>query len=268
MNIILDKCYLLGASPSSISELISKHCLMMSESLFLEILTSNDKDHIKKCFGKFPQKENPVDLVPSPGNLIYFEKTHHKPSTPLKNRVLNIRYEFNPHLRGTDYKKIIKNVEIPLEKWKQNISQKTVRFSQKATMVSGWFPELKDKNQISEDEMNAVMKKISEDDDFIKNIYFTLQKEIFKNEGEKWPDSRIINKDWAIFRYLQFHLIGALDYIWRHGQKEKEPSKKLINACIDLEYCILGSLTDALATHDKIMKKFYKIVCPEKTLIN
>jgi len=268
MNIIIDKCFLFGTSPKSISELLSKHRLMMPESLFLEILTSDDENHIKKCFEKFPQKENPVDLLPSPGNLMYFEKTNHKPCTPIENCILNIRYEFNPNLRGEGYKKIVKKVEVSLDEWKQNISQETAGFAQVATTVIGWFPELKEKKKISNNEMNAAMKKVSEDESFIKNVYSVLQKEILKNEGEEWPNPQIINKEWAIFRYLQFHLIGSLDYVWRYGKHEKETSKRLVNALLDIEYCILGSLADALATRDKTMENFYKTVCPEKILIN
>ena len=99
MDIILDKSYLLGSTKGAISELLSKGQVMMAESLFLEILTSDDEGHINKCFKKFPQKENPVDLLPSSGNLMYFEKTNHCPSTPLQGHVLKKRYEFNPLLQ-------------------------------------------------------------------------------------------------------------------------------------------------------------------------
>lgn len=267
MNIILDKSYLLGSTYNSILELLSKGRLMMLESLFLEILTADEESDINKCFKKFPQRENPIDLLPHSGNLMYFEKTYHRPSVPLKDHVLKIKYEFNPCLRGNDYREIIKNVENALKEWKQDTSDRTYGFIQKATSVQYWFPELKDKKSISKQETATAMKRVSEDDKFIQNIYSELRKGILKNENEEWPEPKIINKDWAIFRYLQFHLIFALDYIWRHGLKEKEKSKKDTNAYIDIDYCILGSLADALATRDKIMGDFYRIVCPEKILI-
>lgn len=268
VNIILDKSYLLGSTHSSILELLSRGRLMMSESLFLEILTADYESDINKCFKKIPQRENPIDLLPSSGNLMYFEKTHHRPSTPLREHVLKIRYEFNPNLRGDNYGEIIRNVEDPLEEWNQDISGRTYGFMQKATSVQYWFPELKNKKLISKEEMEVAMRKVAEDNKFIQNIYAELRKGILKNENEEWPEPKIVNKDWAIFRYLQFHLVFALDYIWRYGPKEKDKSKKDVNMYIDIDYCILGSLADALATRDKIMGDFYKLVCPEKILIN
>lgn len=264
MNIILDKSYLVGAPAKSINDLLSKHRLMMSETLFLEILTSGDESHIQKCFGKFPQKENPVYLLPHSGNLMRFEKTSHKCSTPLEDRILDIRYEFNPNLRSGHHGLIIRKVAVPLEEWKKNASASASGFTQKAETVCDWFPELKDKTNISEEEKNKAIQKTSADINCVREVYSKLQEGILKNEGEKWPSAEIIDKEWALFRYVQFHLIGTLDLFWRHTSKEE----KIVNAYLDMDYCILGSLTDGLATRDKVVEKFYRSVCPENILIN
>ena len=265
MNIVIDKSYLIGADSKSINEILSQHRLMMSDNLFNEILTSDNDSHIRKCFSKFPQKENPVDLLPSSGNLIYFEKTYHKSSVPLENHILDKRYEFNSGLCEDRSAILIKeNVQNTLDEWESTTAQGAIGFAEKASTVCGWLPELKGKENISEKEKNSTIRKISEDVEFIRNVYSSLQKEILKNEKEEWPVPEIINKEWALFRYIQFHLIGTFDLFIRQTQQKK----KIFNAYIDMDYCILGSLVNGLATRDKTIMKFYKSICPEKVLFN
>jgi hypothetical protein len=215
MNIILDKSYLIGASRKLISNLFCQYQLMMPETLFLEILTSDDKSQIKKCFSKFPKKENPIALLPSSGNLIYYEKVNHSPSTPLQNRVLDIKYKFNSDLCCDKYERIIENVEESLDEWIKFTAERADGFAKKAETVPDWFPELKNKTCISKEMINEAMQKIGNDTNFVRDVYTIIQKEIFKNGREEWPTADKIDKNWALFRYIQFHLIGTLDFFIR-----------------------------------------------------
>jgi len=45
-------------------------------------------------------------------------------------------------------------------------------------------------------------------------------------------------------------------------------TKRLENEFLDIDYCIIGTLSDGLATRDKTMAKFYNLICPEKALIS
>ena len=264
MNLIIDKNYLIGASKDKINKLLSEHTIFMSDTLFMEILTADNESHIKKCFCKFPQSENPITLLQNASSLLSFERKNHKPCGVIENYIWDIRYEFNPDLQNDRYNIIVKHVEQPIKEFKEKLSKKALGFSQKAFTVSGWFPELKDKAKITKKEKDAAIKKVAEDLNFIRKVYAKIQKGIFENENEQWPNPKAINKDWALFRYFQFHLMGTLELFWRQTQD----NKKIMNAYLDMDYCILGSIADGIVTRDNTMAYFFRMACPEKIVLN
>jgi len=77
--IILDKSFLQGTKTSRIQELAAAHRLVVSDALFYELLTAPEPGRTR-CFAKFPQTENPVDLVNHIGTMMRIEIDTHLPS--------------------------------------------------------------------------------------------------------------------------------------------------------------------------------------------
>jgi hypothetical protein len=63
-------------------------------------------------------------------------------------------------------------------------------------------------------------------------------------------------------------LLGSLDYFKRYGvEKQALKSRRMENEYLDLEYCFVGILVGALATHDKEMAARFTALCPEGVLV-
>lgn len=73
--VVLDKSYLEGASSLAIGELCNSCAVLMIDTLFMELLTTSDKHFQAVCFRKFPQRENPVELIEGTSALLQYERT-------------------------------------------------------------------------------------------------------------------------------------------------------------------------------------------------
>ena len=101
-HIVLDKSYLQGASPDKIISLCDEHTVMMPDVLFYE-LTTTKEDSMRDCFNKFPNRDNPVELIPNIGSLLKYEWEMHKSCVPLYERRERITFRFNRRLREGRY---------------------------------------------------------------------------------------------------------------------------------------------------------------------
>ncbi len=268
MNLVLDKSYLQGSSKNEIHQMCSQHQLVMPEVLFLEILTTKTENMVK-CFRKFPGIENPVALVPNVGSLIRYETEKNRPCSPIETQFLKIRYVFNERLAKNQFDFTEEQKE-SLEEWEESANEGTEGFIEKAIVTDGWFPILRGYTPgQSPNPITDAMDMVATDLDFVRKIYDQLRDEIYETHKVLWPEPQRIDKKWILLRYLQVHLLAALEYIRKYGKESPHMiSKRLENEYLDIDYCIIGTISDGLATRDTTMAKFYNLVCPEKALIS
>jgi hypothetical protein len=222
-----------------------------------------------KCFKKFPEIENPVALVPNVGSLIRYETEKNRPCSPIETQFLKIRYVFNERLAKNqfDFTEEQKN---SLKEWKESTNEGTAGFIEKATVTDGWFTGLS--SYIPGQPPNLVtdaMDLVATNFDFVRKVYGQLRDEVYETYKSLWPEPQCIDKEWILFRYLQVHLLAALEYIRKYGKESQAMiTKRLENEYLDIDYCIIGTLSDGLATRDATMAKFYNLLCPKKALIS
>ena len=267
MYLVLDKSFLQGSSKEGIHQLCLNYSLIMPEVLFLEILTK--EEDISKCFKKFPPIENPVHLVRNVGWLIRYEVINNQPCTPLEKVFLRTGpYVFNPDLTKGQFN-FTETQRRGLEEWEGYTLGATQSFVEKSVTIDYWFPDLREyvpggPSQIVED----AMLKVARNKDLIITIYSQLRDGVYKKQNVLWPEPSEIDQNWILFRYLQVHLLAAIEYVRRYGNKVRHTvSKRLINDRLDIDYIIVGCLADGLATADKTMGRFYNLLCPGKKLI-
>jgi hypothetical protein len=268
MNLVLDKSYLQGSSKNVIHQMCSQHQLIMPEVLFLEILTTRSENMVK-CFNKFPQIENPVALVPNVGSLIRYEIVKDSPCSPIDTQFLKICFVFNERLAKRQFF-FTEGQKESLKKWKALTKERVGDFIEKAIVTDGWFPELSGyKPGESPDLITAAMDVVATDIDFLREIYSHLRDEFHETYKALLPEPHRIDKDWILLRYLQVHLLAAVEYIRKYGKESQTAiTKRLENEYLDMDYCIIGTLADGLATRDNTMARFYSLLCPDKALIS
>lgn len=268
MQVVLDKSYLQGSSKHEIHRICSHYQLIMPEVLFLEILTTKEESMVK-CFKKFPQIENPVALVPNVGTLVRYETEKNEPCSPIEKQFLKIRYVFNKRLAENKFV-FTDQQKDALNEWEKSTTGNTGGFIEKAIVTDGWFPELSNYMPGSSlSPLSDAMRRVVTELDFVREIYSQLRDEIFETYKALWPEPCKIDINWILFRYLQVHLLAAIEYIRKYGKESPNLiSKRLKNEYIDIDYCIIGTLADGLATRDKTMTKFFNLLCPNKALIS
>lgn len=261
MKVVLDKSYLQGASGKDINDLCITENVLMPESLFYELLTTEPEVRAN-CFKKIPQIDNPLTLVPHVGTIIRFEIQNKRPCLNIEDVSLNIRYQFNRRLVSPDFK-LTPEQEKSIYEWRNDIRLRMEGFKEKAAVVSGWFPETKGfKSGNDPSPINEGKSLVCNDQGVVSRIYEQIMHETF-------PDPRLVNENWCLFRWIQVHVSAALDYVRKYGDgNEKAISKKIENEFLDLDYCITALLVGALASKDNGMIDRFKNIRPDGIVIH
>lgn len=261
MEIVLDKSYLYGVSSRKMADLCSSYQVLMPEALFYELLTA-DPENRAKCFANLPDIDNPLVLVKNVGFIFRAEVEKKVPFADIKDVSVNIRYFFNRNLTNPD-NNFSNEQKQSISKWRTDINSRIEDFKQKAAVVSGWFPKVKDfKAGSNPQPIKEAKLMVCRDSNVVRKIYDQIRHDSF-------PATETVDERWALFREIQVYVLAALDYVCMYGDNNAEAvSSKIENEYLDLEYCITALLVGALASRDNGMIKRFKSIKPDGAVIN
>lgn len=259
-EIVLDKSFICNASAAEVVRVCDTYKALMPEDLLLE-LVHDDKEKRAWTFGKFPARDNPVGLLPPGGALMRFENEYRRPSTPIWDHRIDITYSFNPRLATGEFDLTHEQLA-GVRSWEEDLAKHVAAFVQRAKVIVNIFPILKgyrpgqDRARLDE-----VIHNVASDMEVVRSFYKWAAPQGF-------APAPIVGRSWAVFRFMQVHLVADIEYIAKYGVDVNEPSMaKLENERTDLNYLLFALLGKGLATHDEIMKNRFKMLCPEGILI-
>jgi hypothetical protein len=263
-HVILDKSYLDAANKDEIRSLCAEHTVFLPDVLFHELITTKEES-MRRCFNKFPNKKNPVELIPNIKTLLEYELITHQPCTPLYEQRIKIDFEFNEGLRDGTFQSTEEQNEIK-QNQESKIQADTKKFFHLAMSVHAIFPYL---NNISfkelPDAIETAKQQIVTDADKVRRIC----KNSLNHYAPSNPvDFNVIDSNWAYFRSIQVRVIYLLNLFLKYqGQLPKDVSDKFWRGVehdlLDSEYVILGSLAGALACNDDKMISNFQYICPD-----
>ena len=256
MQIVIDKSYLQGVSSEIVHRLCEEHTVLFLETLLYELLTATESER-NLCFGKFPETDNPVMLIPRPGPLLRYENKHLRAASPLIDHRIPVTFRFNPQLVSGCFQHA-PNEQTALTKWRQQVMHEVETFHDIATGVSAWCPRLLTvRGEALRSACEDLKRQASTDADVVRGVYRSL-------ELEGFASSSLLDPSWVLFRWIQAHLLFALDYIARYGFADlgKTP-KRIENDIHDIQYVLFGCLCGALATRDSDIRRNFQLARPE-----
>ena len=261
MEIVIDKSYLHGASTETVRRLCEEHNVLFTEALLYELLTTEESKRVG-CFAKFPEKENPVTLIPRAGPLLRYENKHLRAASPLIDHRIKVDFRFNPKL-ATETFQHSPDEETALAEWRDDVKREVETFHEVATGVSAWCPRLL---TASGKELcigcEDLKRQACTDPDVVRGVYRSLDL-----EGFACP--RLLDPSWVLFRWTQAHLLFSLDYIFRYGFADlKKIPKRVEHDIHDIQYFIFGCLCCGLATKDKNIMHNFSLACSEGKLFS
>lgn len=238
--VVLDKSYLQGCTQKDLQEITENNRLLVTAHLGYEIFT--DDRHFKNCVGKLIPFRHHIDLINPIGTLYRFEREKQKSCMPLSTHffsgILNENFNFK---FDEEQQKHLQNTKDDYEIWKPKEFEKIVL-------------EIRAKSRSFNIQNDVRDPKV------IRKIYQRLK-------TPSLPPSCKLNEKWAIFRKLQVDLIAAEQY-WHsyNGKNFNIRNIKKSHDQIDFRICVFASLTEAVATNDKTIKRYFSLICPEGTI--
>ncbi|MFC1483927.1 hypothetical protein ACFL6Q_02620 [Candidatus Neomarinimicrobiota bacterium] len=263
MQIVLDKSYWQEVQGNKLRDLCTRHEVIMTESLFYEILTSDNQNDRARCFKKLPETANPFVMVQLQ-SLLKYEITNSKPAPGIEIGVVNKEWFFNPDLRFTEFQPN-RREQSDFEEWQMTISSDIEKFKERVANLSAWYPELQGFKPGSNKKLIDSLKEcIATEPNEVKRFYNAIQE-----ATNELPTANLVDEKWFIFRWLQIQLLAGLDYIFKYGDVITPfVSKNMKNDFLDLEYWLAGCMVGAIATTDKIMKARFKSIIPQGVVLS
>jgi hypothetical protein len=259
MQIVIDKSYLQGASRAALRGLCAEHTVLFIEALLYELLTTEDEDVQRACFAKFPKNDDSVVLIPRTGPLFRYEMEHKRPALPLTNH--RVQATLQSLVTGVFSRPL--DEQASLAEWRLEVQREVETFHQVATGVSAWCPPLRDaRGPVLSAACDDLKRQACTDVNVVRNVYRSLGLEGF-------PGAPLLDPSWALFRWVQMHLLFGLDYIRRYGFADLAAVPARIEHDVhDLQYALFGVLCGALATKDGDIERNFRMACPAGALVS
>ena len=261
MDVVIDKSYLQGASGDAVRRLCDEHTVLFTETLLYELLTAPEQEERNECFAKLPARDNPVALIPRTGPLFRYEMEHLRAASPVVNHRIDVTFRFNPKLTSRSFHHSA-DEQTALAEWRLDVEREVATFNKVATGVSAWCPSLE---TVSRERLRSACQDLKRqacaDTQVVRTVYRSLGLEGF-------PAASFLEPAWALFRWVQAHLLCSLDYIARYGFADLSNIPKRVEHDIhDIQYLLFGALCGALATRDAEIAANFSLACPKGTLI-
>lgn len=259
MQIVIDKSYLQAAPTKSVRRLCEENTVLFLETLLYELLSTR-RNVRAACFTKLPDATNPVVLIPRVGPLFRYEMEHLQPASPLVSHQLELNFRFAPELSG---EAVSSHQQEILSNWEQEVRREVQTFHEVATGVSAWCPELTRASRAVLPEACMKLKQGAvSNPEVVCGVYRSLGLTGF-------PPASLINPSWVLFRWVQSHLLFALDYLSRYGFTEHEQIPQRVEHDIhDIQYALFGALAGAIATEDAGIRSNFELMCPGGAVVS
>lgn len=259
--LVLDKSWLQGTSDQQLRGAAKTHRLMVSVTLFHEILTASDWER-RLCLTKLKKAERAVVLGPGLGELLRFEREECRSCLPLEERLhasaVEIHLE-NPVASGIftpEQEALLAENRAKLEK--EMVEQWMTAWQGTATFL----PELPNAVRGGQRGKLEELHSRVTDANLIRKVYSLIRRD--------WmPAPEAIDKTWAHFRRVQVLLLAGVEYTRRYGPTFADvPAQRIGNYYLDLEYVTLAALSGALATNEVQLKKWLGVLAPTARVVS
>jgi hypothetical protein len=259
MYVVIDKSYLQATSKAALRSLCANHTVFFIEALLYELLTTEEEVVQKMCFAKLPETSDNVVLIPGTGPLFRYEIEHQRPASPLTDH--RVQATFQDLLnrvfdRPPDEQPV-------LAVWRSELQHEVETFHEVATGVAAWCPALPDaRGSVRNTACEDLKRQACTDINVVRNVYRSLGLDGF-------PSAQCLEPSWALFRWVQMHLLFGLDYIRRYGFADHAAIPMRIEHDVhDLQYALFGALCGALATKDADIERNFRMACPTGMLLS
>lgn len=267
-TVVLDKSFLQGASGSIVRALASTHRLLMSDALFYELLSSEEPGR-SRCFAKLPRTDNPVDLIIHVGGLLKLEiETGKSAGRPSQHVDDDLRFQFHPDLALGSYQ-LPSEAQAVVAEQTEELRSDVASFIDRVRLIPSSFPDLLvGSDAARRSAREDAERMVAEDTEALLEFYGGLKAPTGQHP---LPPVSAVDRDWALFRWLQVQLLFALDVYCRYAGNlpdELTPGwyTRMEHDVLDAQYLILGVLEGSFATREKKLKRWWGLINPSGAL--
>lgn len=267
--VVLDKSFLHGTPTREIRHLAETRRLLMPDVLFYELLSAPEPKR-SRCFAKLGPDQNPVVLLQHLGGLLRGELDLQRPCGLPSENVLDLRFQFNKDLANPGYR-LPEEARQALDEQTTALKTEIARFLDRSRIVKALFPSLLAGSNEEQKELYSQAETAIADRAQMHGFYAAMVK---ASEGTMPlpPPASKVDERWAVYRLQQVSLLFGLDTYRRLGyaglptNPAGKSYERIEHDVLDAHYLILGVLEGSLATQEKKLQQWFRLLRPDGTL--
>jgi hypothetical protein len=255
---VLDKSFLDGINSAQLQYYAQKGWTFgVPEVLMYEHFRKRDARRTANLF-KLHSVENSLVIIPGIGEMFRAEVKTLSPS-PMVMRAKLVKLIVR---RGPSGEYFELGAQELLSTAKRSAELKT----KLPQVVNMWrslsaLPDLKNASPKGTPEViRELSLKVRDDPEDIRRFYANQRHSSF-------PRPELVDEKWALFRWIQVHLLAGLDFIARHGLKTNPNQEKLLHELLDLDYLIPALLVGGLACRETRFLDRFRFLRPDGVIL-
>lgn len=248
--IVLDKSYLQGVSGAQFVYLCSRNLVVVPDVLVFELLKGTDVERTQSL-EKLYRVQDSIVFAPGVPELMRAESSFRKPSNPVAFKRLRITAKESSGV--TCFR---------LSPWERRAIQQHVESHETSLpdivamwrAVEGYFPQLRSAMPANiAGLISSIEAEISNNESTVRQLYSTMR-------HKSHPPSEMISGDWVFYRWVQIHVLAAIDHIRKYGFANEPNREKLLHERLDIDYTITAALVGGLASNDRTIRNRFRIL--------
>lgn len=209
-----------------------------------------------------------MDLVNHVGGLLKREIRSHRPCGKPSENLEELRFRFNHALASPNFALPTDVIEAIQEEEAQ-LHIEVESLLALVETVPTIFPDLLKGSDSERANLRTIVESVIADDmDGIRTMYSSLSS---PPDGPALPPAELIDRHWALYRWLQVRLLFVVDIYCRYGGTVPQHSvgrvfERLEHDVQDAQYLVLGVLEGSFATRERKLQRWFSLLCPEGEL--
>lgn len=268
-TVLLDKSYLQSAASSAIRELAATHTLLMPCVLFYEMVSA-DEPKRSRLLNKFLALGVAVVPLKSLNVLLQIEMRSHRCCGRPSNHVEPVHQHALLAALAPESNQEAWAAETLAEQ-AEYLQSEVMRYRGIVDEVRRLFPQLTGGSDDARRSFHEIAEEIVATPAQMKTFYDSMASAP-RQGALRAPPAEIVDENWVSFRLMQVKLLFAMELTHRLGSRDMPPElgrkafTELEHDVLDQQYLIQGVLEGSLATEEKKLQRWFRLLRPDGQL--
>ena len=257
--VVLDKSFLQGVNSAQLQCYAQNGWTFgLTEALLHEHFRKRDAKRIANLF-KLHSIEGNIVLLPGIGEMFRSEAKALKPAfATMRAKRIQLTPQKGP---SDEYFELDGPSQMSTEQRGRELKVKL------HDLIDVWQSSLREMPTLKNASAKDLPQRIKELSLEIRNDPASMCAFYANHRHPEHPPPELLDEGWAFFRWIQVQLLAGLDFVSRHGVREKLDEESMLHELLDMDYLVSALLVGGLACRETRFLGRFRFLRPDGVIL-